>query len=210
VSGPCKDWRDELGGAMVDEGSLELRAHLAHCEACAAALARQRLAVAALRDLPRLEAPAELAGRVVAALNAGARQERALDALRALDRRAAPLELDARLASLLADPRNTAERFARGADDGRAAPEELFQRVDGDLRRGRAAGSVGLRRWSLVAAGLVAVVAVFHAWPAGGTVKETGQVGIVLVEVGSARELDPVTRALFEGVTGGATGEGRL
>jgi hypothetical protein len=67
-----------------------------------------------------------------------------------------------------------------------------------------------LRRLAIVVAGALAVVAVFRAWPAGGAVKETGQVEIVLVEVGSARELDPLTRALFEGVTGGATGEERL
>jgi len=210
VSGPCQAWRDEFVSALVDGGSLELRAHLSHCATCAHAMARRRQAVAALRGLPRLAAPRALDGRAVAALNPGARQERAVAALHALERRAAPAALDARLAALLADPRNTVERFARGADDGRAAPEELFQRVDGDLRRARDASASRLRRLALVAVGALAVVAIFHAWPAGGGVKETGQVEIVLVEVGSARELDPLTRALFEGVTGGATGEGRL
>jgi hypothetical protein len=210
VSGPCQAWREELDGALVGGVSLELRAHLAHCADCSSGLARRREAVAALRGLPRRAAPRLLAGRVVAALNAGARQERAVAAVAALERRAAPSELDARLAELLASPANTVERFARGAADGRAAPDELFERVDGDLRRGRVAGAGPLRRLAIVVAGALAVVAIFHAWPAGGAVKETGQVEIVLVEVGSARELDPLTRALFEGVTGGATGEERL
>lgn len=210
MSGPCQAWRDELGAALVDGGSLELRAHLAHCVACADAHARQRRALEALRALPRRVAPRELDGRAVAALNAGARQERAVAVLHALERHAAPAALDARLSSLLADPRNTVERFARGAEEGRAAPEELFQRVDGDLRRDRTVRPARPRRLALVAAAVLAVVAVFHAWPAGGTVKETGQVEIVLVEVGSARELDPLTRALFEGVTGGATARGSL
>lgn len=65
--------------------------------------AERRLAAleAALRDLPRVPAPRELDGLVVAAMHAGQRQERALEALAALGSPRVPGDLEQRVAEEL-------------------------------------------------------------------------------------------------------------
>lgn len=89
------------GRGVLPEG---VRARLARDPA--AALLWQRLVaqVRTLDRLPRLEAPADLEGRVVAALNEGYLQDRAVGHMASLERAEAPPSLDARVRHLAERP----------------------------------------------------------------------------------------------------------
>jgi len=89
---------------------------------------RIRRSVASLGALRRREAPETLEGRVVAAIHGGHRQDRAVAELSALDARRAPKELDGRLESVFAELRED------GYLPRPAAPQELAERLDHDLR----------------------------------------------------------------------------
>ncbi|MGD2017659.1 MAG: hypothetical protein PVJ89_06075 [Planctomycetota bacterium] len=127
--------------------------------------------VRALRSLPRLEAPAELDGRVVASLEAGFRQDRAADHVAGLPRVGAPEELTERVAAevgrgleapavldrLVAErveaPAQGMVRSMAGRLERKQAPAELDERV----LRSEPGPSRRLRRVA-VALGAAAVV----------------------------------------------------
>jgi hypothetical protein len=131
--------------------------------------------IGALRFLPRCAAPAELEGRVVAALQAGHRQERSVRHLQALERREvpadleralieelssghpAPPELERRVASaLFDDPQLHAARRAFRRLPRVAAPAALAERLERELAP---VASRGPLRPRLLRVGLAAAAA---------------------------------------------------
>lgn len=202
---PCEARLAQLADALEQGGALpqELHQHALSCAGCRAAVAAWSKQARALRTLPRLAAPRELDGLVVAALHAGARQERAVRELAALPQVAAPRELDARIEAMLAGPHTTSARFAAGENDGRLAPDELRELVDRDLAsEGRARRSARRNALAGAALSVLALVGAFLLWPRGDEAR-TDEPRIVLVPVQSLGELDPLTRNLLEGVAGG-------
>lgn len=147
------------------------------------ALTRARGHLRALSSLMGRRAPDELAGLVVASINAGARQDRALEFARSLPRIEAPATLDEAVASGIdADaasapavldrlveervgaPEQTMARSMTGRLERHKAPSELERRVQRELFTGRDATSGGRRRLaSAVVASLLAVVLVVAA-----------------------------------------------
>ncbi len=130
MSTSCEQILEHLTAAAVQGGSWpqELEAHLEHCPACSAWAARLRGHAWALGELQLVAAPAELEGRVVAAMHGGQREDRAVAELSTLGPACAPAELDGRILSLFADLR------AEGLLQPSVAPEELEERVDADLQ----------------------------------------------------------------------------
>lgn len=208
---PCEARFAQLAEALEQGGALpqELHAHALSCAGCRAAVVAWSRQARALRSMPRVAAPRELDGLVVAALHAGARQERALREVAALPRVQAPDALDARMEQLLAGPHTTSARFAAGESDGRVAPEELRGLVGRDLaHEGRARRAA--RRRALAGAFTLSLLALCGAlllWPRGGeTADDVAQAEgpqIELVVVQSLDDLDPLTRSVLEGVAGG-------
>jgi hypothetical protein len=126
----CQDVRDRLlesDSSASDDASLS--AHLATCSECAEFARRARQIRVSLSQLPRVEAPRELDGLVVAATQTGFQQERAVAALSSLARLPAPEELPAKL-----DRRALEEPTVRPR-----APAVLDRLVDEDLRDASAA-----------------------------------------------------------------------
>lgn len=203
---PCEARLAQLADALEQGGALpqELHQHVLSCAGCRAAIAAWSKQARALRTLPRLAAPRELDGLVVAALHAGARQERAMRELAALPPVSAPRELDVRVAALLAGAHTTIERFASGESDGRVAPEELRDLVGRDLAAGGRARRVSRRRALLGAFTLsaLALVSALLLWPRDGA-PQGDEPQIVLVPVQSLDQLDPLARTLLESVAGG-------
>ena len=78
--------------------SEEWRARLAEDAELRAVAERYESAEAILRQLPAVDAPEELHGRVVSTLQAGYREDRAVELLRDLSDRTAPPELEALVA----------------------------------------------------------------------------------------------------------------
>src|SRR5687768_14445839 len=105
-------------------------AHASDCAPCARWIRGLAAREKALRSLPRASAPAELDGRVVAAIHAGERQERAIRAMRGLGRIEVEHELDRALAE--AAEHAAADPLARWT--GRLqAPAVLERLVAGEL-----------------------------------------------------------------------------
>jgi|Wag4MinimDraft_6_1082665.scaffolds.fasta_scaffold00866_7 hypothetical protein len=188
---------------------VELHAHALSCAGCRAALARWSAQGRVLRALPRVPAPSELDGRVVAAFHAGVRQTRALDQVQSLSRVPVPSELDARMARMLAGAHTSSARFERGESDGRRAPSELDQRVERDLQALLAVKQTRqtTRAWAAFAVASLAMVTAWLVWPRTQAVP-TLQPEIELVQVRSLRELDPLSRGLLDSVSGGALSAG--
>jgi hypothetical protein len=92
VTNPCQAYRDALLSAGIAGGAPA--EHASTCAACAAWTRSAARLVGELGSLARLRAPADLEGRVVAALQAGHRQVRAAAAVAELGRVSSPPELD--------------------------------------------------------------------------------------------------------------------
>jgi len=92
VTNPCQAYRDALLSAGLAGGAAA--EHASACAACAAWTQGAARLVSQLGTLARLRAPAELEGRVVAALQAGHRQARAAASVADLGRVSSPPELD--------------------------------------------------------------------------------------------------------------------
>jgi hypothetical protein len=217
---PCTVFR---GQALAR--ARELDGHAETCAPCARWLrglaARERL----LAGLPRASAPAELDGRVVAAIHAGERQERAVDALRGLGRlevgpgveralaeaaesaavapleapgrRRAPRVLERLVAGELADPgRARAQRFVSSLPR-LGAPPELELAVRAELARPR--------RPHLARSGLWWSAAVAAALIAASTLPRLRREPRYpfRVEQASRAELEPAFRTLIDATSGG-------
>jgi hypothetical protein len=164
----CQALRDELLAAGLPDAATsappEVREHVGTCSECAAWAERAARVAHGLQALPRPALPAELEGRVVAALQAGHRQARAAQALADLGRVSSPPDLDqavdAELGEVLepdaVEARECAgEALARQPVPGvldRLVAEELAspsqaraRRYLGSLRRRRAPDELRLR-----------------------------------------------------------------
>lgn len=194
-----------------------------------AALARARGHLRALSSLMAPGAPDELAGRVVASLNAGARQERALEFASSLTALEAPTTLDEAVAARIdADverapavldrlveerldtPEQAMTRSMTGRLERHKAPSELERRVQHELLGRRDAPRSARRRLASAAAAsllaIVLVVGVQRMVPASSTAEEPAAVERVVsltVERVTAGDLTPSDRA-FLGMMGGA------
>ena len=98
--------------------SEEWRARLAEDAELRAVAERYESAEAILRQLPAVDAPEELHGRVVSTLQAGYREDRAVELLRDLSDRTAPPELEALVAESMPGALH------------QAAPKELDDRIE--------------------------------------------------------------------------------
>lgn len=147
------------------------------------ALARARGHVRALAELSELTAPVELAGLVVASLNAGARQDRAVeyasslpaleapavldDAVAAVvdgDLTSAPAVLDRLVEERVEAPGKTMARSMTGRLEKHSAPSELDGRVRRELLlEGQVPRGAKRRLASAVAASVLAVVLIVAA-----------------------------------------------
>lgn len=230
----CEAFRDEHAGRPVDPADVgeTAREHLAGCGDCRAWVARRGRIVQALTALPRVEVPAELDGRAVAALFSGQRQDRAVRSVIELGAVAPPEDLDQRLHRALvgADrvprleaPAELASRVDRDLRDPEARLQRLFDRV-GPLERlaapdeldGRVARDLAARpsprlrvaRWALAAAaGLVAVLGsgrLRSSSPA----PEPEALSFRIVPITEPQELSGMARALILPATGGILGSG--
>lgn len=149
----------------------------------AAALLWQRLVVQVrtLGKLPTLEAPADLEGRVVAAVNSGYLEERAVDHLASLERAEAPPALDARVRHLAERPFSLSGVVAPSVldrlvelevEDSRGLVARLIDRIVVDdrprspLRRILSRGNETARqlRRVVVATALLAAVGLGWSW----------------------------------------------
>lgn len=98
----CQDCQVALLAALARDGSGfvlgtvtgDLAAHLQDCTACSDAARRYAAQASAIAGLGRLDVPADLEGRVVAALQTGYREDRAIRGLTELSPLEAPPELD--------------------------------------------------------------------------------------------------------------------
>lgn len=219
----CRELRDawiEHAQPRALEG--ELAAHLATCEECARFVANARRIARAMAELPRLEAPDELPGRVVAACHAGFLQERAarlarelarLEVPSALEQKVlgtasrelrAPAVLDRLVAEDLRDPAKAIARRYAGSLKRHEAPKTLAGRVSSELRRPRAALR-GLRAWHLIAAcsaGLALVLGI-EMWRAPDT-RAAEPIAVQIEHVGRASDLGPLAASLFDSLAGPA------
>jgi len=154
VTNPCQAYRDALLSAGVSGGALP--EHASGCAACAAWVRAALRLVSELSGLERQPVPAELEGRVVAALEAGFRQARVAAAVADLGRMSSPPELDQAVdADLEGSSELSAEPPARLRVPGvldRLVAEELAdlsraraRRYLGTLRRKRAPEELRLR-----------------------------------------------------------------
>jgi hypothetical protein len=213
---------EHRGQASASESGLH--GHLDECSDCSEFASRTKALAALVSSLPRRPAPNELAGLVVAAMQAGHRQERAAKALSALSRRPVPSELEvvaldddrpgddsirAKAPAVLdrlvdQDLRDHAaaisKRFA-GRLDRRAAPAALRERVAGAdwtfLPRRRI-------RWVLpLAAGVALLVLLGVRFLGGDTQAEEATDGFQVVYESSLDSMDPMARVLLTGLTGG-------
>lgn len=206
----CQSCRDELLSSAfpAEAGST----HASACASCAAWRERAARQIAALRELPRREAPFELDGRVVATREAGYRQGRAARALLELGRVSSPVELetavdaglgraasgpiegaaplrapsvlDRLVAEELGDPAKAGARRYLGSLRRQRAPAVLLQRLALELREGRAARPRRRARQAWWAASLAgAAVFLWVARLAVESARGTGQEPFVLPEV---------------------------
>lgn len=225
MNSPCPSDPDHFWQSAAEVDPL-LQAHLAECVTCRARQQRAQLAVRLLRALPAQRAPKTLDGAVVAALHAGTRQERAIQQVSALTRQEvpaelnsrvedalvwtaeqpAPAELEVRLRAELAAPSEAMSRRFLGRLDRLRAPQDLDQRLSVPARspsRRRAFAFVGTL---LVVMGLASLA--LQRW--GAELSSSQQQPRVAVQwnievIESAEGLDPVSRALIGGLSGGAS-----
>ena len=159
MNSACQSYREELHDPRGDDAS---HGHPEACPECAEYAVRAERAVRGLAELEALEAPVELDGMVVAALQAGVREGRAVRAVSELERQALPeplvrsAETEAEIAAELggpfdrervqvpsvldrlvheelADPIKVTVRRAVSSLPREQAPAELDARVHGDL-----------------------------------------------------------------------------
>ena len=175
-----------------------------------------------LRQTPRVEAPTDLEGRVVAALYDGFRQERVVDHLRAMPRRNVPNELFERVASSmppsqapavlerlvseeLEDPARGITRRFTGKLSRQNAPEALNDRVE-DLLEREHLTPPSMRRWTFGFAAAALVLVAASLWRSSETtrVEEGPRYSFRVERVDDVRELstDSTTAALIAGVAG--------
>jgi hypothetical protein len=118
----------EPGGAHRAESNSLVHAHLANCSSCSQQWQRLLDQSRCLAALTRMQAPVDLEGRVVAALNAGYREDRVVEAIKHLPRHRVPEILDGgfstddQLAGRLGFPLAGLERHR--------APDELRRRLE--------------------------------------------------------------------------------
>jgi len=141
MNSACQRYREELHDPR--DGHPTSR-HSRACPDCAAYAARAERAVREVGGLERFEAPDELEGLVVAALNAGAREGRAVQAVSRLARQVLPEELEraveteAEIAAGLSGPLGRAvdrERVLVPSVLDRLVQEELSDPVKATVRR---------------------------------------------------------------------------
>ena len=124
----CLQFRAALlsAGLPHEPGPVGLASrHAELCAECSAWLEHAGRVARELEALPRREAPVELEGRVVAALEAGYRQTRAAGAVGALGRVQSPRELDEAVDADLVD----ADADTDGGDAARTAAEARSARL---------------------------------------------------------------------------------
>lgn len=219
----CPDRRDTLVDVASDlaRRDVSLEAHLIACDGCRAFLASVEAQRRALRGLPRMPAPRDLDGFVVAALQAGHRQDRAIEALRTLERRPMPVEADLAIwpkgaqapAALdrlverdLQDPTHSIARRFAGRIERLQAPRELETRVAAVIalarkRRERATRGVSLALTVLGIAGLSALGTWFFTQRPNSVV--AAEPKFIVERVTSASELDPLLGSTLAGLLGG-------
>jgi negative regulator of sigma E activity len=175
-------------------GSVELplaaRAHLGRCPACAVLWRRHAAVREVLHTLSPMRAPADLDGRVVAALEAGYREDRIVARLRTMAPLRAPTELDRRVRALFSP---------------NPAPEVLDRLVEARLEGERRAA---LRRrvgWRLVQGAGLAAAAVVATLLLREPPTQRGGYDFEIVRLESLRDagLDDASRGLIDGLTGG-------
>lgn len=164
---------------------------------------RSRRLERALGSLARLAAPGALDAAVAAGLGGrepvgdAQRGERSAGALRALAIVPAPAVLDRLVSEELAKPElQRAERFP-GNLERLAAPEELREKLHGSVRRKAAVRLLRGPLVALAAAALVVWVALREDRPAPRSYR------FQVVHATTLDGLDPMARALAEGLTGG-------
>jgi hypothetical protein len=223
---PCLEFQARLIAHWGDGSELEpdVARHLESCATCSALAQRVERQVRALRDLPRLAAPHELTGSVVAALHGGYRQERTIAHLRDLTRWTAPAEMDERILStdrerMSADVPRAPRVLDRLVDDDLHDPSKaLTRRFAGKLERLRAPGALRVRvertaespsdtrRRRLRVVVAASLVLVFAFMVSGGIYwLEKPRYSFEVVHESSLDALDPIGRALLNGLTGGLT-----
>ena len=169
---------------------LAARAHLGRCPVCAVLWRRHAAVREALRSLSSMRAPADLEGRVVAALETGFREDRVVARVRAMAPMRAPAELDRRVRALFSP---------------NPAPEVLDRLVEARLEaERRAALRRRLGRRLLQGAGLAAV-AVVTSLLLREPRTERGSYDFEIVRLESSNDavLDDASRGLIDGLTGG-------
>ncbi|MFN0006489.1 MAG: hypothetical protein ACKVXR_01175 [Planctomycetota bacterium] len=228
----CTAVRDMLLECRGHTGSNDpsLAVHLDECPECSEFARRTKALVAHLSALPRRPAPAELAGLVVAATQAGHRQERAANAVSALSRLPVPSDLEI----VAFDEERVDEQRSRLDPIGARAPAVLDRLVDEELRdpaaaisrrfasrldrrrapgalRERVAGTVRaflppsrLRLILPLAAGVALLVLVGVRF-FGERSSQVGEAtdGFQVVYESTMGSMDPMARGLLAGLTGG-------
>jgi len=186
--------------------------HGRNCFSCARHWIRLLVQVRLMCELTPVSAPADLEGRVVAALHPGHRQQRAVSAVASLPRLQAPPVLARRLDTALSNK----------------APSALLRRVEREIESSMSGdGRDELVRWSPSTAIVSASLLLLVLWAAGtgrtvndaGTGPEgaqslaggdpaAGSYGFDVVRVDSPRHasLDASTRRWIDGLSGGMLG----
>jgi hypothetical protein len=224
----CRVFRDRVLSHAGDAPAFEpdLAQHVSTCTSCASFAQRVSSQARALRGLVHRAAPAELAGRVVAACNAGHRQARAISALNKLSRWEVPVELDTKVlhdeSRLTMGERAKAPRVLERLvdEDLHDPPKAIARRFAGRLERLRAPGilrsrvaseplapiaassSTRARRVRVLAlAGLAAAAVLLIT---GGIYwSRAPRYSFDVVHETSLERFDPVVSSLLGGVTGG-------
>lgn len=220
----CDDFRSQARDRVDDAAEL-LRAQAeVECAECVRWLKRCGERIESLRILPREAAPAELDELVHAACTPGSEAswapiERALQGLgrieapaaldgrverellpahirriATLERQIAPPVLERLVREELADPAAARSRRFVGDLATPSAPEPLWRQVATEA-------SGGLRRYWRPLAGLAAAVCL--VWFTNRPGETPRQYSFEVVRVSSAASLDPMARALVEGLNGG-------
>lgn len=221
MSHSCQHVQESLLARIDAIVDASLREHLDGCAACSHFAARHTQLRRAFGELRRYDAPADLAGRVVAACHGGYRQERALDFVARLARWNVPSELDRKvwaesvadapaapdvLGRLveedLRDPSKALARRFAGRLPRLTAPDELLERVERAMsaRAERPRARVARYAPALVALGIatIALVALWSKRDAG--VREYS----FEVRRATVASLAPEARSILDGLSGGS------
>ncbi len=216
----CQTFRD----ALIESSTLDQ--HSSHdCAECAAWARRFRQRESVLGSLERRAVPAELDGRVIAALEAGYREDRAVAALRDLARVDVPSSLDRAVERVagevvlraptqvsapdvlrrlveeeLSDPSKARARRFVGSLPREFAPAELDARVAAELAKPERPRRF---RSKLLAASFALVVLAISIELAISV--RVSRSRIQWVEASDPSELSPMAASLFSGFSGGAS-----